>query len=287
MGNNNFNFKEKLFASLCNKNKKWGSEKLDLPDETLVKLQKNEWEIFWAKLGEKSLNFKDKIIVDYGCGYGYDSLFMLQEGASFVYCLEISDERLDASVKLHQSYGFYNVNYIDNSNIKELSKKVGKEKVDVIICRDVMEHIPSPYDALESMYEILKPGGDVYIGFSPLYKSPFGAHFSGLCGIPWIHLFFSEKTVLNVFKELYKISEDINTYLDIPGSGVNKLSYYYYISIIKKFSWVLEKNYINKFPNRGYLTKSLNSLIFLIPFKVLKELFIVNSYSKIKKNSFK
>jgi len=281
-----FNISEKIFSFFCDKNRKWGSvEKENLGAEKLLKIQKIEWDVFWDKLDESNVNFKDKIIVDYGCGYGFDSLFMLQEGAKHIYCLEIEQERLDISRKLHLSHGYNNATYIDNSNISELPNKIGIGKVDIIICRDVMEHIPSPYEALNSMYEILKHGSNAYIGFSPLYKSPYGSHFSGYCKIPWIHLIFSERTVLNVFKELYKISDTINSYQKIPGSGLNKLSYFKYLELLKKFNWYIEKNYINRFSNSGYLKDGINILVSILPFKSIKELFIVSVYTKMIKNN--
>lgn len=275
------NLREKIFSIFCDKNRKWGNvEKENLDNNKLLKIQKDEWAIFWKKMKEKSVNFMDKVIVDYGCGYGYDSLFMLQEGAKHAFCLEISQERLDASRLLHLSYNYNNVTYIDNSNISELPNKIGRGNVDIIICRDVMEHIPFPHEALNSMYEILKPGGNAYIGFSPLYKSPYGSHFSSYCKIPWIHLIFSERTVLNVFKELYKLSKAINSYQEIPGSGLNKLSYFKYLELLKKFNWDIEKNYINILSNREYLAKILNIFIPLIPLKSIRELFIVSAYTK-------
>lgn len=102
MNSTNFNMSEKIFALFCDKNRIWGNiQKENLDIEKLLKIQREEWEIFWKKLEEKSVNFKDKVIVDYGCGYGFDSLFMLQEGAKHVFCLEISQERLLASRELH------------------------------------------------------------------------------------------------------------------------------------------------------------------------------------------
>jgi SAM-dependent methyltransferase len=190
---------------------------------------------------------------------------------------------LENAKKLHQKYGFNNVSYIGNSNVSELSAKIGKEVADIIICRDVMEHVAEPYNILKSMYEVLKPGGINYIGFSPLYKSPYGSHFSYTANCRWAHLIFSEKTVLNVFKKLYKLPQTINNYQDIPGSGLNKLSFFEYLDYLGSFGWHLDIQLKNVFPKRRYLSKLLNSCVSL-PIRVLKELFIVNSYLKIIKN---
>jgi 2-polyprenyl-3-methyl-5-hydroxy-6-metoxy-1,4-benzoquinol methylase len=96
-----FNLSEKIFSSFCHKNRKWGSvEKENISAEKLLSIQKAEWDVFWNKLDESNVSFKDKIVVDYGCAYGFDSIFMLQEGAKHVHCFEITQERLDISQKL-------------------------------------------------------------------------------------------------------------------------------------------------------------------------------------------
>lgn len=276
------NFQEKLFASFCKKDGKWGNPVKDSRSVSeLTPIQLEEWDYFWKKYMEKSPNFENKIVVDYGCGYGFDSLIMLEASAKFVYSLEVENDKLQKSEETHKARGFTNVEYIDNTEIDKLSGKIGRACVDIIVCRDVMEHVPQPYAALNSMYEILKPGGCAYVGFSKIYKSPFGSHFSGLCPIPWAHLIFSEKTVLSVFKKLYGIPESANTYQDILG--LNKLLYYNYLKMLKKFDWHIEKIYFNRFPNREYLSDFLKVFVKIIPFKSIKELFIMSSYVKLIK----
>jgi SAM-dependent methyltransferase len=62
---------------------------------------------------------------------------------------------------------------------------------DVILLRDVLEHIVDVEGALRNAARILRPGGTVYASFAP-FLSPFGGHQhngSGLpSGIPWLHL---------------------------------------------------------------------------------------------------
>ena len=255
-----------------------------MPEEELLALQKKEWEDFWERFDSPIPDFRDKIVVDYGCGFGYDSLFVLQDEAKHVYCLETSERRFNNTKKLHGLHGYKNATYIINDNVSELQNKIKGREVDIIICRDVMEHVPSPSDVLDSMYSVLRPGGAVYIGFSPLYKSPYGPHIKNKCKIPWIHLIFSEKTILNVFKKIYGLPSSITNYIEMEGSGVNKLSYFYYKKLIGNFSWRIEIDLINRFSKRPLLMKALGIFIKLIPFRNLKELFIVSSYIKLIRN---
>jgi SAM-dependent methyltransferase len=278
-------FSQRCFALLCNKNvKDWEQPKEEvLPPAELLGPKKQEWIQFWKKLHLPTPNFHDRTVVDYGCGYGYDSLFMLQAEARHVFCLEISERRLDYARRLHRASGFDNVTYLISDNVKTVPTAVGADCVDVVISRDVMEHVRSVRDVLDSMYAMLKPGGEAYIGFSPLYKSPYGAHIRSFCKIPWIHLVFSEDTVLKVFKHLYRLPPAIQSYVDIEGSGVNKLSYLDYKEMIESSNWKVEADYVNQFPHRPILMKIWNYGTAWIPPGRVKELFLVSSYMRLRK----
>jgi SAM-dependent methyltransferase len=147
-----------------------------------------------------------------------------------------------------------------------------------------MEHVSRPRDVLQSIYDILKPGGNLYIGFSPIFKSPFGAHISYICKVPWVHLMFSEQTILRVLKKEYGISEKIASLQDIPGSGVNALSYFDYQEMISDFDWTIQIKRKNSFPSKAAIRWILNSLRFLMPTPSMKELFIVNAYQHMVKS---
>lgn len=64
-------------------------------------------------------------------------------------------------------------------------------KFDLIIIRDVIEHIRDQEKAFEVMHKLLKDKGFMYITFPPLY-SPYAGHQQGckgvLKGFLWLHL---------------------------------------------------------------------------------------------------
>ena len=63
-------------------------------------------------------------------------------------------------------------------------------KYDLIIMVDVIEHIELPSVALDRIYDLLKPGGYLYITFPPK-ESPYAGHQQHhklLKYIPWISL---------------------------------------------------------------------------------------------------
>ena len=44
-------------------------------------------------------------------------------------------------------------------------------------------------------------GGKLFVNFPP-YNHPTGAHLSDVIGIPSVHVFFSDKTLIAAYKEL-------------------------------------------------------------------------------------
>ncbi len=79
---------------------------------------------------------------------------------------------------------------------------LGDRRFDYIVSKDSFEHIIDVDGMLRVIRERLAPGGKVYIGFSPLYHSPYGDHdrrrtgfarygAAGklLAALPWGHIF--------------------------------------------------------------------------------------------------
>ena len=68
----------------------------------------------------------------------------------------------------------------------------GPEGFDLIILKDVIEHIPAQERMLPRLREFLAPGGVMFFGFPPWYM-PFGGHqqiarSKRVTRIPWLHL---------------------------------------------------------------------------------------------------
>jgi len=62
---------------------------------------------------------------------------------------------------------------------------------DLILMRDVLEHMPDAAGALRKAAGLLAPGGIIFASFAP-FRSPFGGHQHNGAGpfahVPWIHL---------------------------------------------------------------------------------------------------
>jgi hypothetical protein len=84
-----------------------------------------------------------------------------------------------------------------------------------------MEHFDEPRLALNAMAAALRPGGLILLTFGPPWWAPYGAHMRYFCPIPWLQLWFSEKTVMTV-RARYR-HDGARRYAEVEG-GLNKLS---------------------------------------------------------------
>lgn len=84
------------------------------------------------------------------------------------------------------------IDFVLHNIISEEPKQEWIEKYDLVILRDVIEHLDNTALALKKIKKIIKPGGYLYVTFPPYY-SPFGGHqhtvenFWGK--FPFIHYF--------------------------------------------------------------------------------------------------
>lgn len=202
--------------------------------------------------------FKDKKILDIGCGAAGKTLFYASKGAEKVYGVDVVERYEDESYKL-----------ADKKNLKEKFEFILADAenlpfeenfFDAIIMNDAMEHVDNPLGVLNECYRVLKKGGRLYINFPPYYH-PYGAHLSDAMGFPWIHLFFSDKTLISAYKDLVKDLPDGNKRINFRISkNEDGEEYFSYINrmTIKRFNRILSKVnfelvYYNEVPLRNFL----------------------------------
>ena len=74
--------------------------------------------------------------------------------------------------------------------------------VDLICCFDVVEHIPAIAATCREWRRVLRPGGRVWIWWSP-WRGPYGHHVEALLPLPWIHLLLPARTIFAACAALY------------------------------------------------------------------------------------
>ncbi len=213
---------------------------------------------FYLDYLSKEEMFLEKEILDIGCGAGGKSLYYASCGAKKVTGVDIvpkyEQESADLAAKLNlqDKFQFF---LADASHLP-----FDDESFDTIIMNDAMEHVAEPEKVLMEVMRVLRKGGNVFINFPP-YNHPFGAHLSDVIFIPWVHLFFSDKTLIKAYKDLvrnlpdgderisFRISEDKNG--QEYFSYINKMTLKRYKKILKTLN--LTPAYYKEVPLRNLL----------------------------------
>lgn len=143
--------------------------------------------------------FKDKIVLDIGCGAAGKSLYYASQGANKVYGLDIVERYREEALALAREKGLEDKFIFVRGDASKAPFK--DDYFDTIIMNDAMEHVDNPLQVLDECNRVLKPKGRLYVNFPPYYH-PYGAHLSDAMGFPWVHLFFDDGTLIKVYKDL-------------------------------------------------------------------------------------
>ncbi|MBF0483983.1 MAG: methyltransferase domain-containing protein [Candidatus Omnitrophica bacterium] len=206
---------------------------------------------------------QEKTILDFGCGKGYQSLALAKTNAKHVQGFDINE----GHIKIASA-----------TAVKEnLSNRVSfntilssQEQYDIVISHNSFEHFDDPEEIFNKMLGLVKPGGYIFITFGPPWYSPYGAHMNFFTSIPWVHLLFSERTVMTV-RARYR-NDNATKYTQVT-SGLNKLS-------VRKFFKIIKRSGVNIVYQRLDALKKIN---FLSKIPLLRELFITRVSVILKK----
>ncbi len=189
-----------------------------------------------------------KVVLDYGCGKGKQSLALSMEEDCFVYGLDTNSTTLSTAKELASSEG------IDETSVV-FSDKVPDnliEKFDVVISQNSMEHFADPVSAIAEMKRLIHRKGRILITFGPPWFSPYGSHTHYFCKVPWINILFSEKSVMRV-RSLYR-SDGAKRYEDVE-SGLNKMTLRYFNQIITEQNLNVERITYNAVKGQNWIAR--------------------------------
>ena len=129
------------------------------------------------------------------------------------------------------------------------------EHFDLIILRDVIEHIHNQEKFLHGLKKFIKPGGQVFFGFPP-WQNPFGGH-QQICNskilsvLPYFHL-LPKPLYIGVLKMFGESKKTIADLVEIKDTGISIERFERILrvekwKINKKTSFFINPNYEIKF----------------------------------------
>jgi len=244
---------------------------MKLHDIDYFKYGKIENKKFWKRLGSKP-DFKNKKVLDFGCGHGSLTLEIAALGAQKVIGIDLeidlinfAQENLDQNFPaLRDKVEFELIDLLTTDKFKD---------IDYIVTKDTFEHSLDLDQILEKFHQILKKDGKAFVGFGPLYNFYNGDHGRAEAILPWFHILIPEKILIKRLNKKYN-----KNLKKIEDLGLSKYSFKDYLRLFEesKFEITYFKTNFSDHPI---------SVIFnlLSKIKFLEEYCTYNIYSILKK----
>jgi SAM-dependent methyltransferase len=170
--------------------------------------------------------------------------------------IELMDYRTELAREFHDELDLSGAIEFINEDIYNINPETDlEEKFDLVILKDVIEHIPDQRRFIPELKKFLKPEGVVFFGFPPWYM-PFGGHQQVstkklLSVTPYYHI-LPRPIYKGILKAFGEKPERIEGLMDIKDTAISierfekiiKRSGY---AINKKQSWLLNPIYKYKF----------------------------------------
>jgi len=181
-------------------------------------------------------------VLEIGCGEGGVLKAFINKGCNGV-GVELDAARIENAKKfLLQDISEGRLKFVVKDIYQVDTEKDFNGMFDIIILKDVIEHIHDQSKLIGWMKNFLKPTGIVFFGFPPWYM-PFGGHqqmcHSKISKLPYIHL-LPEK----IYRWVLKINkEPVESLLEIRETGIS----------IERFEKICKKEGYILFHKRHYL----------------------------------
>ena len=139
-------------------------------DRAMLAYQRSSTDQFWRRIGLEP-DVRNARVVDLGCGHGVLSIDLANRGAAEVVGLDIDTDAISfASNYVPDAFPLLKgkLRFVPH-DIGGLS---GSEVFDFVFSKDAFEHVLDLKSVVEFTYRLLKPGGGLIIGTSPLVLQP-------------------------------------------------------------------------------------------------------------------
>jgi ubiquinone/menaquinone biosynthesis C-methylase UbiE len=150
----------------------------------------SDWERHWGKefariYLEPAGDLRGKYLLDVGCGLGGKTVAYAEAGAE-VTGTDLLEKNVEQSGAYAKMKGARAAFFVGDAAALPLREGA----FDTVVANDAMEHFAEPEEALREMARVVKPGGAIWIFFTPHY-SPLGSHLYDYVYTPWCHLLFT------------------------------------------------------------------------------------------------
>lgn len=160
-------------------------------------------------------------VLEIGCGEGGVLKAFIDKGLTGV-GIELIDERLqNARQWMQQEIQENKVVFLTKNIYDSDAEKDMGGRFDIIILKDVIEHIVDQSRLLQYMHNMLQPGGVIFFGFPP-WQMPYGGHQQLLknkilSALPYYHML-----PMGIYKKMLSMAkENVQEMTEIKETGIS------------------------------------------------------------------
>lgn len=198
-------------------------------------------------------------VLEIGCGEAGVLKAFFEEGHDCT-GIELEQHRIDRATELLKEEVRSGKMRFIVRNIYDINpEKEGLQPFDLIILKDVIEHIPQQERIIPELQKLLSPGAYIFFAFPPWYM-PFGGHQQilknkKLSKIPWMHLLPG-----SLYRRLLLSGGDdprlVNELIELKATGISierfkRIAVKYY-DIINRTLFLINPIYQYKFNLKPY-----------------------------------
>jgi len=197
-----------------------------------------------------------KKVLEIGCGHGGICIFAALVGATEVIGVDLSDPALETAERLQRQVESETGFSLPVSFKKMFAESLEFEdgELDVIIADNVFEHVASVQEVMNECARILRSGGKVIVPNFPSFKSKFGSHVKYGIRLPWVHVIFSEKTVVKLMHKLAETDPQMVHFY--PGLKDNATTFQE-VRAYKDLNYISNRKFTDAAAKSGFRVESL------------------------------
>jgi len=190
-------------------------------------------------------------VLEIGCGEGGNIKPFLDMGCTIV-GVDINAKSIQLAENFYSNHPLKKNLELINKDIYDVGNDI--EKFDIIMLRDVLEHIHNQEKFMNYVKLFLKDDGLFFIAFPP-WQNPFGGHQQALKSkvlshLPYFHIL--PKPILKVILKIFGESKSIPGMFELVDTGISIERYKKIIKkegyrTLKQTYWFINPNYEIKF----------------------------------------
>lgn len=199
----------------------------------------------------KAVNENTRVL-EIGCGEGGNLPPFIEIGCEVI-GVDLNKPQLENAKKFTaEAYPDAKATFLHQNIYETTTDQIGS--FDIIMLRDVIEHIPDQEKFMGHLKTFMKPDGIVFFGFPPWYM-PFGGHQqvcrSKLSVVPYFHL-LPKGMYKGILKMAGETDNRIHDLLDIKDTGISTSRFERIVKknkfvFLKKTFFMINPNYEVKF----------------------------------------